>query len=560
VGNVLSCTTGTWTGTAPITYAYVWKNDGTPIGGATASTYTTVSGDVGHSVTCAVAATNSVGSASATSNGTTVAGIAPVNTVAPVASGATIVGSVLSTTDGTWTGTPSPSFAYKWQRDGVDIGGATSSSYTSVAADAGHAVRPVVTATNAGGSASANGNAITVTGTLVSWDFTAQSVGVGTASPLVLTRASLTSAADQSAGTLVLTGLTASDTVAIDKTAAGNVGLQHYPTRTNQIVRARPVSSSGGGWSVSGASPAATFAVVSPLGPDGSQTGAQVNPGSAHYACFNLVASVAAASYTGSAWVYPGTISDWQIANLPNNAGNSIATHGTLTAGKWQRVQGPTGVQSSTTGYYWIPNDGRDYHTVGGIAAEALDAYYDAHQLEAGLYPSPFILTTSAAVTRAGQKLTTPNATTVTSSGKVSIYVELEIPSTFANADSAMRIWSDPNDATTYVELATNGTLTVSVGGATNTCSITGDSAGALFKLWVKAGGSAATVVEYKFGAGSVVTPSITGSALGAIAPSGVLEVACSSTTKQLAGTHLRGGFLVDGVNPSAIWSSASGF
>jgi hypothetical protein len=85
-------------------------------------------------------------------------GSPPVNTVAPVVTGTGYVGFTLTTTDGTWTG--SPTFAYQWQRSGVDIGGATSSTYVVTLADEGVPVRCVVTATNGDGSASANSNAI----------------------------------------------------------------------------------------------------------------------------------------------------------------------------------------------------------------------------------------------------------------------------------------------------------------------------------------------------------------------------------------------------------------
>lgn len=84
--------------------------------------------------------------------------VAPVNTVAPVASGTVTIGGSLSTTNGTWTGTPAPTFTYQWRRDGVSIGGATASSYTPVAADIGPAIDCLVTATNAAGSASADSN------------------------------------------------------------------------------------------------------------------------------------------------------------------------------------------------------------------------------------------------------------------------------------------------------------------------------------------------------------------------------------------------------------------
>lgn len=69
IGQLLTASTGTWTGTAPITYAYQWKRGGVDIGGATASTYTLTVSDSNATITVTVTATNAVGSASATSLG-----------------------------------------------------------------------------------------------------------------------------------------------------------------------------------------------------------------------------------------------------------------------------------------------------------------------------------------------------------------------------------------------------------------------------------------------------------------------------------------------------------
>jgi hypothetical protein len=74
VGSVLTCSQGTWTGTAPITYAYQWRQDGAVIVGQTASTYTILSGDAGHAISCTVTATNASGSINATSASVTPAG------------------------------------------------------------------------------------------------------------------------------------------------------------------------------------------------------------------------------------------------------------------------------------------------------------------------------------------------------------------------------------------------------------------------------------------------------------------------------------------------------
>lgn len=89
--------------------------------------------------------------------------VAPVNTVAPAVTGTATIGSVLTTTNGTWTGSPAPTFTYQWQRGGVNIGGATASTYTSVTADDGTTVTCVVTGTNVAGNSTgtSNGKAIT---------------------------------------------------------------------------------------------------------------------------------------------------------------------------------------------------------------------------------------------------------------------------------------------------------------------------------------------------------------------------------------------------------------
>ena len=66
-----------------------------------------------------------------------------------------VVGTVVSVTQGQWTGNPT-SYAYAWYRSGVVISGATAASYTLVAADiGGKQITAIVTATNATGSQAA---------------------------------------------------------------------------------------------------------------------------------------------------------------------------------------------------------------------------------------------------------------------------------------------------------------------------------------------------------------------------------------------------------------------
>jgi len=163
VGSTLTTTNGTWTGFPAPTFTYQWLRNGVVIGGATSITYVTQVADVGQQITCRVTGTNSVGSVSAISNVITVTSL-PSNTIAPVISGNPVVGSTLTTTNGTWTGFPTPTFTYQWLRNGLVIGGATSITYITQVADVGQQITCRVTGTNIVGSVNAISNVITPTG------------------------------------------------------------------------------------------------------------------------------------------------------------------------------------------------------------------------------------------------------------------------------------------------------------------------------------------------------------------------------------------------------------
>jgi hypothetical protein len=85
---------------------------------------------------------------------------APLNLVPPSIAGTATQGDALSATSGSWTEAPT-SYAYQWQECNAlgeacaDAPGATASGYTLTASDAGHTMRVLVTASNAGGSTSA---------------------------------------------------------------------------------------------------------------------------------------------------------------------------------------------------------------------------------------------------------------------------------------------------------------------------------------------------------------------------------------------------------------------
>jgi hypothetical protein len=168
-GQTLSTTTGTWSDTSG-TFTYAWQDcdsagaNCAAISGATGKSYSLRAADVGHTLRAVVTATDAGGSSSATSPATSSVDPAPVtapaNTAAPAVTGSPTQSSTLTTSSGSWNGSPT-SYTYAWQDcDGsgancATISGATSSSYTLAAGDVDSTVRSVVTAKNAGGSGSA---------------------------------------------------------------------------------------------------------------------------------------------------------------------------------------------------------------------------------------------------------------------------------------------------------------------------------------------------------------------------------------------------------------------
>lgn len=163
VGQTLTTTDGTWTGTPTPTYAYKWQvsDNGTSgwsdISGATSSTFTLTSSQSGKYVRSQVTATNVAGSATASSSATTQIVENPAVST-PTISGTAKVGQVLTASASATAGFPSPSLSYQWQVADTsggsysNISGATSSTFTITSSEAGKYLRSSVTATNSEGA------------------------------------------------------------------------------------------------------------------------------------------------------------------------------------------------------------------------------------------------------------------------------------------------------------------------------------------------------------------------------------------------------------------------
>jgi hypothetical protein len=167
VGAQLRVTNGVWSPT-PTAFSYGWLRCNASggscvsIAGATAATYTPVAADVGFTLRGAVTptggpalSTEATQVVKAANLGPVIAGGTVVNTVAanmPSITGTPQVGQVLTSTNGTWAGA-AVTITRQWLRCSatgdqcVTIAGATSATYTPVAADRNLRLRVRVTAT-----------------------------------------------------------------------------------------------------------------------------------------------------------------------------------------------------------------------------------------------------------------------------------------------------------------------------------------------------------------------------------------------------------------------------
>jgi hypothetical protein len=198
VGATLTASSGTWTGTAPISYAYQWQRCAggasvcASIAGATTKTYVVHTSDVGSTVRVQVTATNANGSASDTTEATAVvsatggtgggggATTSPTTTIPtptgppasvglPQLTGLLLVGATLKTTEGEWTSAPGLTFRHAWYRCSAKGEKclplvAHGLSYVLTAADAKHVLKTSITAVNPFGSTIASSEPTAVIG------------------------------------------------------------------------------------------------------------------------------------------------------------------------------------------------------------------------------------------------------------------------------------------------------------------------------------------------------------------------------------------------------------
>ncbi|WP_179759136.1 DUF4347 domain-containing protein, partial [Hoeflea halophila] len=138
-------------------FSYQWMRDGVDIGGATGSTYTLGDADVSRAISVKVSYTDGNGTAEGPLTSAATAAVANVNDApagVPAITGTVTENETLTAdTSGISDNDGLGAFSYQWMRDGVDIGGATGSTYTLGDADVGRAISVKVSYTDGNGTA-----------------------------------------------------------------------------------------------------------------------------------------------------------------------------------------------------------------------------------------------------------------------------------------------------------------------------------------------------------------------------------------------------------------------
>jgi Leucine-rich repeat (LRR) protein len=191
VGETITATHPKWTSCIPadlnfeIGYDYQWLRDGQRIPGATDEvvngiggagpkkvSYTVTSADAGHKISLQVYGNAAPGlqyeKVISTETSAVTAGAFASSPAPTVDNTSPKVGDTVKASTAAWS--PVAAFAYQWLRDGAPITGATSASYTTTIADAGHALSVKATGTAEG---YASTDKVTAAATVAKLAFTA---------------------------------------------------------------------------------------------------------------------------------------------------------------------------------------------------------------------------------------------------------------------------------------------------------------------------------------------------------------------------------------------------
>jgi hypothetical protein len=378
------------------------------------------------------------------------------------------------------------------------------------------------------------------------FDFTALSAGACTLpSGLSFSRAS-SGYSVQTGTTTVATsgGFTSNDAPRCGRRLdADPIGAVIEESRTNQIQRSADIWNAY--WtSFGGATNAGTMTA-----PDGTSGGAGIisDATSGAYGMRYVTINMSGITHITSSW---SRYVSGSVAAMSTNDSPFPIGYGT-TSGAWERFSPGSVLGGGGSQLVCLGGGGNPLN----IANTGVAAFWGM-QLEAGAWMSELIPTSGATATRAGERLYLASAVSYVASGRLGFEVSLRPKASPANYAGAIRLWTRSTD---YAEISTAGALTISIGGSTNTTAAASFAWTAYdtVQIFIGAGGSSASVVSYRVNGGSVVHPTVTGSALGSVSTGGALDLLCSSTSSQFSAWVTRLAFWKGAAKPSWAWLTA---
>jgi hypothetical protein len=222
------------------------------------------------------------------------------------------------------------------------------------------------------------------------------------------------------------------------------LGLLMEEQRTNLLLYSGDLSRSS--WGKSNCT--VTQGVV--LAPDGTMTGNVVTRTAVgnHYLYQNVTATPASTAYSFSVWLRAGTYSGGVRVWIKDGSGTSLGAVDVTPTSSWTRYSF-SGTFPSTAaaniGVYIDPDNDT------GVAGDTF--YVWGAQLEAGAFPTSYIPTTTAAVTRSADMLSCA-APTWLASGAATVIADAQ---QFGASSVAPRVWELANSSGDLVHMIAKG-------------------------------------------------------------------------------------------------------
>ena len=366
---------------------------------------------------------------------------------------------------------------------------------------------------------------------MFTWDFTQQSPGaLVLPTGLTFARASSGHTVQTGTSTIVTSGITSNDIGRIGRLAtAHSYGLFIEPSRTNVVTQSRtPQSLAVGSWAstTTGQSDAA-----------GGTSAVRVTTTSGGTGRYQAPATLRTGAYTASQWVRQGAGSgSYQL--VQGNA--TVAAVGGTAPVAWTRTECLYTFAASAAAF--LPGDGRNFASSGGVAAGARDFVLDFMQHEAGKYPTSAIVTSGSEATRAAERLTigATQAVQAAFKGRLGFYVRFRAIAALTEMDATTEgqilfgvgttcsVWISAASRYIIIEDATGSKYSQTAN------SVITWARGDLVEMVMELGNGVSNF-RWRINGGSVNTASFTArnDSLDPIVPSSGLDVLCAGTSWQ---------------------------